>query len=306
MVDWLDKFEQETLAFNEEQRKAVLKCAFVKAARAWFKSDLEPKLDGLDWPAVKRLVLQRYKPGKLEYYVGLLNKLEYTPEEDLAAFVDQRVYLAKKAYPTLSDKSIIRDCVNALPSNVRSYLNLMTDTSTLEDVSELKSLASRFDRKIDITPVSSPANVLDKSLFESLLEKAVESVTDKLTERVVGRMESQVAALAKGNTSQGHDRNSNVAQIEPQSQPNQQCHRCDGHAYYQRQEPPRRQEYASRGRRYQGFRYQPQQAIQQNQNVPAQGNGRWESRRAPGPCYNCGGDHWNRDCPRNNLNAQGR
>jgi hypothetical protein len=301
VVEWLDQLEQVTLSFTEEQRKQVLKCAFVKSARAWFKDDLESQLGSLSWQQVKKAILNRYKPNKLSYYAEQLNKLTYSENEDLASFVDQRVYLIKKAFPTLTDREIIRETTMALPATVRSYLNLMSNIDELKTVQEFKILASRYDQKIDITISQPKTPVLDPSLFESLLQNAVNKVIEKMKP-----VETQVVAVAKAQPE--------VTTSSPH-QPFQ--HNYVNHSYHRQ---PRR--YPRNNQGYQQRRYnhpQQQQNCQDNAQVdqqqspvaPDQSNphqqypARQSRKPPPGPCYNCGGNHWNVDCPKRHLNAGG-
>lgn len=295
VIEWLDRFEQETISFSEDQKKNILKCAFVKAARAWFKNDLEPKLPSLTWEQTRKVILQRYKPDKVRYYVEQLLKLTYSQDQDLSSFVDQRIYLAKKAYPTLKDTEIIRDCVLALPANVRSFLNLMSDTSKLDTIGQFKSLASRYDSKIDISISQPPAKVLDQTLFESLLQKAVEKVTEKLN-----KVESQVAAIAKEK--EPVDANNNVT--DNQNQPQYRNYQNRRVQYPRREYRPR---YAPRMNQAQPRPYSDanQQGPSTSQQRDNQQYYQQPRRRPPRPCSHCGGDHWNRDCPRNHLNSTG-
>lgn len=291
--EWLDSIEQETLAFSEDQRKAILKCAFTKAARAWFKCHLEPKLDSLDWQGVKIEIFRRYKPDRIDSYVKKLNELNYQQEDELGSYVDQRVYLMGKAYPTLTEAQIIRDCVTSLPPNVRSYLNLMSDTSSIKKLDEFNKLVSRYDRKIDMGITQPSGSSLNKELFESLLQKAVESVVDKMT-----KIESQVAAIAKVNKP--------MNTFDDSKEPQRQQYRNSTPPYqnnnrWSQNQQSNQRNYMASQQRYNFGRRQGPQGRQQGYTS----RGSQEPRLPPSPCYTCGDNHWNADCPQIHLNGRG-
>ena len=133
VIEWLDQFDQITHAASEDHKKKLLAVSLINAARAWYVNDLEPVREGLSWADIKKRLLKRYSPNTKDHYVEKLSSLKYSRERypDLASYVDQRVHLAKKAYPTMKEKEVIRDTIITLPPTIRRELSLMTDTSKL-------------------------------------------------------------------------------------------------------------------------------------------------------------------------------
>lgn len=213
IVEWLDQFESATTGLNDDQKKLILPSAFKKAARAWFKSDLEPIMLTMRWREVKQEIINRYKPNQLDYYIEKLAKLKFTgtDEEDLAAFVDKRIYLCKLAYPKSTDQEIIRGTMLAMSDTVRSYINLMSDTDKLETITEFKQLAKRYDQKIKIDDKHHGQPELNAKLFQELLENAVSKVVNSIKEK-----SDNSEVLAATRYAQNHQPNVNYRQYNQQ------------------------------------------------------------------------------------------
>ncbi|CAA2962553.1 Hypothetical predicted protein [Olea europaea subsp. europaea] len=209
IIEWVDSFEQTTLNYTDDQKKKLLGCAFTKAARAWFRDDLEPLLEGMAWPDIKKAILKRYKPDHQEHYAQQLDKLRYTTDssDELASFVDQRVYISKKAYPSWSEKEIIRETIRAMAPTVKKELNLMKDTDEIDKISEFKSLVRRYDQKIKVNEGQQPSNLLNEATFQELLKKAVDGVVKSVNEKT-----EVLAATFKRQQAQQQvpDQNNNV------------------------------------------------------------------------------------------------
>jgi len=200
----LDQYERLTLPLTEDQKK-LLSTAFTHSARAWFKDDLLPTIDALAWPDMKAKILGRYRQNWDDYYVELLSKLKYDASQDSGSYVDQRVHLLRRAYPSMKESEIIRDVLISVPPALRSQLNLMLDTSKLQSVSDLKTLVPRFDQQISKGVDLEVKPQLDVSVFKSLLQAAVEQVVNKASPK-----ETLAAANTIGNSeSPGVNQNHN-------------------------------------------------------------------------------------------------
>lgn len=294
IVEWFDEFEQVTLSVSEEQRKGLLKCAFTKSARAWYKDDLEPKINEMDWPEIRKVILKRYKPNEKEFHIRQLKKLKYSDQgdQDLPSFVDQRVHLARIAYPNMSDNEIIRDTVVSLPESVASYLKLMKNTDELESLEEFKSLVSRFESDIKLTNSEKQPQQFNLAAFQALIEQQIEK---------------QIEARDKANKTEA------IAAIKQQQATNS-VHTCQCGAQIQCHMIPHnnniqtnyRDNYRPRRPRYQNYNQRPYQQGEESRPQRRQQNPNGNrDGPPPNPCWNCGGNHWNGDCPNKPSKEQG-
>lgn len=319
VVEWLDEFEQITLGLSEQTKRQLLGCAFKKSARAWFKEELKSSIDELSWEEIKQAILKRYKPNQQDYYVEQLGKLKYQEDEgqDLASFVDQRVHISRMAYPNLGEREVVRDTILAMSPKVRSYLNLMSDTTQIDKIQELKALVSRFDQKVDFPAPRDTSQVIDKTLFEELLKNAVEKLKDTHVEVAAAARRTEQPAPEKPYEPKSHQV---ACQCQCQVMPNefrgQKINRQWAGPYHHQRAPYSMPYQSYQSRPYNTHRYQQSTRPYQQRYPPQQqshpqipmNSSRQEAQmptRPPGPCFTCQGDHWNRDCPQR-LNESGR
>ena len=96
---------------------------------------------------MKEKLLKRHSPNTEDRFVEKLSGLNYSRGKypDLAPYLDRRVHLAKKAYPTMREKQVIRDTIITLPPTIRNQLSLMRQTSKLPTLEGFEQLTSRYD-----------------------------------------------------------------------------------------------------------------------------------------------------------------
>lgn len=122
----------------------------MRAAKSWSKGELEPQLVDKEWKSIKKLILKCYKPNEQDYYLEQLEKLKHVKSEEysLASFVDQRIYLTRRAYSSLSkrerEREIIRDTMRSLQSEVKSHLNLMKDTEEVDTIGKFRKFGLKI------------------------------------------------------------------------------------------------------------------------------------------------------------------
>ena len=275
-MDWLDQFEQVSYSLSDQQKKKLLAIALVDSARAWFRDDLEPQIENLSWDAAKKRIIDSYNPSKEQHYVEKLGKMSFTWDkfENLGAYVDQRIHLARKAYPRMSDSEIIRDTIISMPPSIRSKLNLMSDTQNLAAVEDFKKLVSRFDNQIDVESDRQAGSNLDKATFEKLLQQAVEKVVASSQ-----KQEAQILAAVRTKESNQNSRSS-----EPE-RPEKLCRNCSNQRYNQyRQRPQYRPRYQAQ-RQPVGQTHPAETAAKEGAHNPANNS----QRQPPSPCRYCQG-----------------
>lgn len=333
VVEWLDDYEQATSGLTEQTKRQILPSAFTKVARAWFKDELKPVIDQLDWEQIKDIILKRYRPNQEDYYIEQLNNLKFKDDstQELASFVDQRIHISRLAYPGLGEREIVRDTILAMSPKVRTYLNLMCDTAGLTKVKDLKTLVARYDMKVDIPSPRDTVPTIDQSLFENLLKSAVDKTVEKL--KIVPQTEVAAVARRPEPPPPKKTREVPIQQVSGEQQVTCHCQcqpsiNAQGQPIrnmrpWQNQVPAYREPYQPypyfpsqfiqpnfpyvrqyRPRRQ--FTQQPQQQYpQQDPNNNQQPETRTTTALPPSPCRNCGGNHWNRDCPKPTKNEPG-
>lgn len=284
-LEWLDSFEQATLGLNDDQKKLLLRGSLTKSARAWYKDEIEPVVQDLDWKSLRVKVLRRYKPSRQAHYLEQLHALKYDEQNDLAGYVDQRIYTLRKAYPRFNDEELIQDTLYALPGHVRSSLNLMIDTDSLKSVAELKSLCLRYDRKVESRDTINNPPGLDPRAFDLIIQNAVNKAVTKLT------ISSQAPVLAASRLQPvGPDNTRPPVARHPQHYANNRRSFLEAKTNHDMDQNA-------------GSDQQPVDGLH-NQNI-IQGRRPYTRRPPPSPCYFCQGNHWNADCPKRNLNVNG-
>lgn len=293
VIEWLNQFDLVTFSVPEDQRKKLLGCAFKKSARAWFKDDLEPLLENLDWSGIKSKILARFKPRQEDYYIERLKSLNYSQENynSLGSYVDQRVHVERQAYPQKSPKDIVKSTLLSLTPQVRSYLNLLKDTSTIDKIEDLKALVSRYDEQIHLPQVTTTAQPLDKSTFETLIKSAIDEAVKNLKETHVA------AAIAVESKQRGNEQDYHNSRFSRET-------RFARNNNYQRK-PQYHETNTNQNSEHVGcacnchhINHQKQvQHDNRRQNQP--------KKKPPYPCRYCGESHWNNDCPKRDLKPQG-
>lgn len=331
--DWIERFEQVTLSLPSEQKNLLLDKAFIKAARAWFREELRPKLPTTDWTTSKREILEHFsgKTPQVRAYEKLM-KLTYRPDRhaSILYYIDEYTYLYKQAYPIHQQSEIVRAVVLSLPPNIKAKLNYMQDLSAITTVDVLKKTAKRYDQDgVEDQPNSGP---VDFEMFNQSLKQAVKELSEQ---QILATKETLAAFMGKqmpdnaeveepteehicfarngqryNNPARNGQTNSNSGfRGDRQEYRNQPVCRCNGAAYsydrrtYRNERPAYRNDrpaYRNDQQTYRNVRPAYDNNRPTYQNNP-NGNNRGE-QGPPAPCYSCGGDHWNRQCPRRQQN----
>jgi len=150
---------------------------------------------------------------------------------DLASYVDYRVHLAKKAYPSMTDREIVRDTVVSLPPELKSRLNLMSDTSKIHSVREFNLLAASYDQQIDLQTDTNSSQPLDRSTFSEPLRAAVQeaiAATKKVDQATIAAVTSHGQGQRDTNQPVGSQGTSNPNPNGGAGQPHQ-CEYCGCH-----------------------------------------------------------------------------
>lgn len=321
--DWVERFEQLTFSLPQEQKNLLLDKAFMKAARAWFREELRPTLAATEWNTVKRQILEHFsgKSPQVRAYEKLM-QLTYRPDRhaSILYYIDEYTYLYKQAYPIHQQSEVVRAVVLSLPQNIKSKLNYMQDLSAINTVETLKKLAKRYDQEgVEEPAPRGPVDIeeFNKSLREAVKELAQQQIA--ATKEVVAAIIGQQAST-NSETESPDDEHVCLARSQPRYQQNSdfrtnqqgfrnqpicQCQQSayrarpnNGYAAYRNDRPTYRDPSP---------RYRNNQQLQREDPRYPQPNGGYNNRNEPAPpspCFTCGGDHWNRQCPRrkNNLN----
>lgn len=300
VYEWVEKFERATTGLPDKQKSLLLPKAFVKAARHWFKDDLQPHLDEKDWPKIKGIILDRFSgQNKEDRYFNKLANLSYdcSRHGSLSSFADEFVRIYRKAYPKAGEQEVTQATVRAIPKQFRGPLGTMTKLRDITSVLDLKSTLKYFDQDVNIPLPNETTKALDIHKIGELLKDAVKSMAEvhtKNTRNTSPAPSEEHLYLARDN--RHHYREDHG------SRPNTRV------TFQDRDNSLPRDGYHSGRAEYNNdhHMYRGQRPRYERQNRPASithTNDRNRSERPPpGPCYSCGGNHWNRQCPRKNPN----
>lgn len=312
--DWVERFEQLTFSLHQEQKNLLLDKAFVQAARAWFREEIRPTLATTDWNTVKRQILEHFsgKTPQVRAYEKLM-KVTYDPDRHASVlyYVDDYTYLYKQAYPMYQQSEIVRAVVLSLPQYIKTKLNYMQDLSSITTIDALKKVAKRYDQ--DGAEAPAPRGSVDIEEFNKSLKQAVKELAEQqiaATKEVLAALVDQ-RATAGTETEIPYDEHMCMARTQPRNPQNQAFpnNNFRGNRQFSRNQPTcrcqqrerpaycnERPTYGNERPTYNNY----QQNAQADRN--SSGNNNRNEPAPPRPCYTCGGDHWNRQCPHRNKN----
>lgn len=281
--EWVEKWEQLTNSFPDDQKTALLNKAFLNPARAWFKGSLKPKLP-LPWRDIKKLILEQFS-GESQEDRSFKKLMELTYDQQkygtLSLYLDDYAYTYKKAYPRADEPETVRAIVRNLTPTVRHKLNQMTDLKEVSCVETLRKLTRRYDQEPEATDPKT-SHGLDVDQFKELMSNVVKDLVEKQA-----KQNEEILAAFRKQTTQPL----NVREKEPTG------------SYHKEGTPATMNQENSRAPYRQNYRSNEHPIPRGNERPIPRAN-----RPPPSPCYFCEGDHWNADCPNrpNRLNSRGR
>lgn len=288
--EFLKKFKMATLTLNNELRCLSLDKALIGSARIWAKKNIKEELKTGNWPEAKAKLRKRFlPPDEIHRHLEKLSKMKYDPKETtLSSYVEVYADLYNKAYNSAPDKDVIRGLRLNLPSEILRHLNVLSDSwMDTESLEQFLSLVQRVER--DILPYDKKPSD-DTAKFETLtaaIKELRESlVANKQQVQNLPTESVEVVAAVSGTSGQRWNQSNNKRPY----------HESDG--------------YNQRGNRY-SKRFNNNSrpnGNRQNQSMEPKPVSQLDKEYAekhgkpPGPCYTCGGNHYNRHCPYTALN----
>lgn len=306
IYEFLNKFKLATFALSEKHKCLAINKCLLGTANTWAKSKIKKHIIEAQWKSIKTALIERFGPADPNLRKReKLSKLKFESNSNLTllGYVEKFTSQYRKAYQVHKDADAIIALRLNLPFNVIKSLNLLDDNwSTYTDIEQLLKLIRRYET--NILPFEEtkeqPSMVLGKDGIKELLNQLRSEFNFQQQQR-----ESQPKELL------------GVLHAQDKSDPK----RLDRYRYHPR--PYHQGQRYSNKRRW--SEYNPNQGHNSNQSnkylkltnknmstvKQSDANAQLEAPKSnnnytrnklgpPSACYICGGDHWNRDCPKNN------
>lgn len=290
--EFISKFKLATFVLSDKHRCLALNKCLAGTANTWAKANIKRALAEGQWKVAKKALIDRFGPSNLIFkHRELLNNMSYQGPQSitLLGYIEKFISLYKKAYNSQSDKDAIMSLRLNLPNHIIRNLNLLDDGWTsYNSCSELYKLVRRYEENImPFEQSSQPQVVLDQNGIKELLTQL----------RQEFRPQQQLLGALK--TEQLHTDKPDLDRYR--YQPRQQ--------FYKRKYQNNRRQFQSSPSDPNKPRLQIENnnELDKNKQVtfaeqPSGSRPVFEpnsrSRKPPSPCFYCGNDHWNSDCPK--------
>lgn len=319
VFEFIQRFKLATLTFSEELRCLALNKALIGSAQIWAKESLKSLIKAGHWKPVKKALIDRFAaPDQELRHQQKLMKMKFDDTKgSLTSYIEEYAACYRKAFTNAMDPDIIKSLSLNLPPNIVRHLNILSENWVeFGTMSLLYSLVKRLESKI--LP------------YETIQENKDRVCIAELSKTLIEMQATLKASLDKKEEPKS-DKSPEEA-IALVGRVNNYEHRQGPERYQmplKRPAPYERPDYQLRSRRYvldrrpQAFHGNNQQGNQLDQPppyrmLPIQPNGdpnsqsvnqdalkaAYERRygKPPGPCYICGGEHFNRHCLYRDLN----
>lgn len=299
--EFLSQFKLATIMFTDEVRCLAIYKALAGSAHTWAKENIKVLIKDGNWKAIKKLLIERFSglDQQLRYQKKLLKMNFDSSKSSLLSYIEEFVCVYRKAHTQAKDCDIIKSLSLNLPPQIIKHLNLLSDLWTsLDDLKQIYTLVRRLEEKIlpyeDAEAKRDKANLADVKM---MLKELQESQKKLLEAQNSPKKDSSVEAVAA------------IGKISPPKQPNERV------TPYGQQNSGSYRPNRGRYRGYYNGNNFGRQVVPQSQFKPMLPNSDEPSKnktqkheelkaayeaihgKIPGPCYHCGGDHFNVHCP---------
>lgn len=296
VFDFLRRYKMATVSLSEEMRVKALQKALTGPAYVWAKNNIKEYINkGTNWKGIKKALIERFQePNSDRKFHEKLAKMKFDPSVGtLTSYLELYKECFSKVYSEAKDSDTISALKLNLPNNIQRGLNLLNDQWTsFTSMNDLFKLAKRVEEKI--LPFEKDETAEEK-LSASSLVKILEDFKSSLKnakpedKKSTSQDTEVLAALQTNNNSYNgptHYQNKGYNN-------NWRNNRNRYNKSYQTKED----------RRSSSVPYSKDNKVPQGKtNESSEEKGLRETYIAtygvpPGPCYSCGGFHFNRHCP---------
>lgn len=284
---FLKDFGRATLTLAPEKKCVAVKRSLVGDAGMYAKNYLKPALAVGDWKAVKAALRDRFLPSgrELAQRTELRGMVFNREASTLLGYVDRYKTLYKKVHPKADDMELISDAsLNLGPEFIRQLGRMAPDWQRLKSFEAFRTIISRMEHDISASERSKGANALE--IMRTVNKTVVAALEEPLKE---------IRSLLTMATKQSEPANQeSVAAIDHFRRP-----RDNQRQPYKRKERDwergRQQEYSPPPTNHRN--QEPSPRVQELMRLYEQNFGQLR-----GTCFTCGGFHFKRHCPLENLN----
>lgn len=316
---FLRKFKLSTISLTDEMRCLALEKALQGTAYIWAKENIKSLLKAGNWREAKHALKIRFREPNVEFkYHEQLSKLKFDPKvSSLQSYIENYHNCYSRAFNSTQDSSVITALKLNLPNVVQRSFNVLDDSWTeYTSMKELLNLARRAEEKI--LPFEQQENTsekLDVDTLKKLLKDFRDSlVPQKLAEesKIVQEPDKALALIQQHESNTFDPRNYRANYNSP--------HEFEYRRRAEQYQP--RYPARTRGNYRSAYNYdarQNDQAGMKQKEVPNSMNNIEPASKKPklssayelyiskfgvppGPCHECGGNHFNRHCPCKYLN----
>lgn len=301
---FLRSFKLATLTVKDDALKCrLMRKALTGAAHVWAKANVNAFFLNGDWKAVKRALVQRFsEPDREIRYQEKLNRMRFDEATGtLTSYIEGYADHHKKAFASASEADILKGLSRNLPPNIVRHLNTLSDTWTQEGnwvtfyklIKRIEAKILPFEPKEDDSRNKTSTEEMVKLLNE--LKESINAQKSKESSHKAEITNGDNAIAAIGYNS-GQIANQRRNRLLNQ---NKGMTRYDGYQSRYRYNRDQRNDSGPRAQPY------PQRAsaipVKQDPDALLAA---YEKKygKIPGPCYHCGGQHFNRHCFYKDLN----
>lgn len=176
IYDYIERFESSTTGLGDRAQVLGIRRAFQGAAKDWLDSINKD----ISYNELKKKIFERY--ASEAYSMRDRRKLKemsykLSANETMSSYIDQYLACATRIDSKITDdeEELVMNIITSFLPEVKSQLMSLHDTSTIQSLSDLRSLAKRFD-SVALNKIESHAgNTLDelKNLMKTMQEKSL-------------------------------------------------------------------------------------------------------------------------------------
>lgn len=303
--DFIRKFKIATIALNDDLRCIALNRALTGSAHTWAKIGIKSEIAASDWSGAKKKLIERFAPPNQGLrYLEKLSKLRYNPSDfTLSSYIELYSDLYRKSYKDCTENSIIRGLSLNLSSDIlKHFYTLSNDWIDFKSIKELMTLAKRVEH--GILPYEQKAKAEESGTI-SELTKAIKNLQDAViaqkSEAKSNQPESSqmIAAITGGQHSKPPNIHGNKAPYLDQGRNPRYANQ-----YSQKRSNVYQNTYRDNQRNPRKDAAPTDAAKQPQEDKYSEKRRKYEAVHGPipGPCWTCGGKHFNRHCPYSALN----
>lgn len=287
---FLQDFSRATINYTPERKCSAIKRSLTGDAGFFAKNYLKPDLAAGKWKEVKEALRNRFSPidRELMSRTELRNMVYRKETSTLLGYVDRYANLYRKVHPKAEDKELIGDLALNLGAEVVRKLNQISPGwQTTVTFESFRSLISRLEKDIlayESTKGASPAeimSVVNKTVLAALEEpmKDIRSLIESATKRPEEAVEKALAAIHHSNGYRGPKRFPKRKDRDWDERPS--------HGNQRSKQTDEAHEQRDRTSRVQDLKKHYEESF----------------GKLNGTCFTCGGFHFKRHCPLENIDA---